>query len=366
MGSSLRTKAAAIAATVLITVLIEVFIVHFQKFAVEVAIASQAWGKTHYPDLLWDMSELLGPEPRVLSFVAIGLFARDGLEARRLLILRFCAQYLRWVLGVSLQEPRPSWIDPRVEMLHCPVTFGLPSGHATISWVVFVPLAFRANSGWFPKALFVGWFSLMCFGRVYLGTHSTHDLFLAMVIGMCLVYVIDKPLVQTMTKAYSVSDAKGLIALVFVLFGLTFSMVWNTFFRSISNTHDIQIWEQRAIQNKCSRFYLFTTKESVSAFLAFTGVLTAIYFDRLELGSRSMRIGAIGLFIFTKYVLDNPALAEANVVSGILYAVTSYMIFDRASGNDSTNRPVSSKVSFGGDVEYGTISAAVEETNTAH
>lgn len=117
--------------------------------------------------------------------------------------------YLIISLGVNLlikvgfHDPRPYWYDAQVRLLTgAEATFGLPSGHAQNSVVIFSGLAVYLRRGW-AWALAGGLALLIGFSRIYLGVHFPTDVFFGWGLGILLVwflFVSEKPFVAWLKK----------------------------------------------------------------------------------------------------------------------------------------------------------------------
>jgi membrane-associated phospholipid phosphatase len=332
---------------------IEVFSWKFRQFAVESAIYLQSLGNSLVsPQILWGISEILGPDPRVLTFIAILLFAQTGEQMRKLLFLKFSSQYLRWFLGILLQEPRPSWYDDRIEMLHCPITFGLPSGHAILSVTVVASLAFSENVGKIPKVLFFVWFISMCIGRIYLGTHSPHDLLLGITLGITFLFVIDASIVDFLTG--KIRNHQILI-FGFLFIGVVNSFLWAMFLNSRLDRTVIDVYEENVAKNHCTPLSLISPREGTLALTTFFGVLLAISQSRMEMSSIKQRCLVLLLYGVNKSVLDVPSSSWSMfILTAAIYASCHFWLF----GNEKEISPaIYSKISFtrNDPLQYGAV-----------
>lgn len=117
--------------------------------------------------------------------------------------------YLIISLGVNLlvkigfHDPRPYWYDPQVRLLTAPeATFGIPSGHAQNSVVIFGGLASQIRRGW-AWALAGAIILIVGFSRMYLGVHFPTDVFVGWGLGILLIwllFLLEKPFVSWMQK----------------------------------------------------------------------------------------------------------------------------------------------------------------------
>jgi membrane-associated phospholipid phosphatase len=144
----------------------------------------------------------LGPLMRLISDLGVGkynwifivllfFFVSPGFAAR-FAIFFMAGLWLRELLALALQSPRPYWLDPRVLRLgplNGPASFGLPSGHAMMgsAFWFFLAAEIRAGWAWIIAAVMA---VLIAFSRVYLGLHFFSDVTLGLLLGIsyCLLY----------------------------------------------------------------------------------------------------------------------------------------------------------------------------------
>jgi membrane-associated phospholipid phosphatase len=144
----------------------------------------------------------LGPLMRLISDLGVGkynwifivllfFFVSPGFAAR-FAIFFMAGLWLRELLALALQSPRPYWLDPRVLRLgpiNGPASFGLPSGHAMMgsAFWVFLATEIRVRWAWIIATIMA---VLIAFSRVYLGLHFFSDVTLGLLLGFsyCLLY----------------------------------------------------------------------------------------------------------------------------------------------------------------------------------
>ncbi|KAH9260619.1 hypothetical protein BASA81_001086 [Batrachochytrium salamandrivorans] len=261
---------------------IQVFIQVFIDASLETIVALQNGAKQlGLERVCWAVSELIGPQPRILTMVVIMLAAKSGDEATRWLLLRFFGTYLRWVLGMVLQEPRPSWVSDRVEMLHCPESYGLPSGHALLLGSLAASICLSRSNKWYLPGLTV-WFVLMCIGRLYLGAHSIHDLLLGASLGLSLVYFMhDRNTIQHVQDFYL--DQGFWFVIILLCFGVSASFGFAQLLAKTGNEQLIAHYQIRARSNGCHVPNLYDPLEGVVAVSALGGLLLSLSIGRSSL-----------------------------------------------------------------------------------
>jgi membrane-associated phospholipid phosphatase len=103
--------------------------------------------------------------------------------AVRLAVFYVLGLWMREVLAMAWQSPRPYWIDSRVLTFGAAptrATFGFPSGHAMMGGAFWFFLAGEARRAWAWAAATV-LAILICASRVYLGVHFVSDV----AVGFC-------------------------------------------------------------------------------------------------------------------------------------------------------------------------------------
>lgn len=128
----------------------------------------------------------LGPGRPMLALALVLLCVVGPRFAGRFAVLLLVCLWLRELLAMVLQSPRPYWYGDPVQTFRDPPldtpTFGLPSGHATAAAAVWFFLAAEVRRcwAWVLAALIV-----MAVGvsRVYLGLHFASDVVLGVLLG---------------------------------------------------------------------------------------------------------------------------------------------------------------------------------------
>jgi membrane-associated phospholipid phosphatase len=109
---------------------------------------------------------------------------RLGLRTGVLLML---SGGLNDVLKIAFHQPRPFWVDQRVQPLSVETNFGFPSGHAQNGIAVWGLIAHALRRRWaWPVALVLA--ILISLSRAYLGVHFPHSLLLGWLVGALLLW----------------------------------------------------------------------------------------------------------------------------------------------------------------------------------
>ncbi len=117
--------------------------------------------------------------------------------------------YLILSIGVNslfkslFHDPRPYWYDARVELLTgAEASFGLPSGHAQNSMVIWGGLATQLRRRW-VWGIAIALAFLVGVSRMYLGPHFPTDVVAGWLLGILVIFLalrLEKPVVQWIKK----------------------------------------------------------------------------------------------------------------------------------------------------------------------
>lgn len=97
-------------------------------------------------------------------------------------------------------NPRPVWIDPKLEVLHCDGGFGNPSGHAISSvsillslWHLLCSTQAVRTRGWLRWSLLLGFLCVMAsllWSRIYLNVHSFNQVLFGGLLGFLVFWTV--------------------------------------------------------------------------------------------------------------------------------------------------------------------------------
>jgi len=127
---------------------------------------------------------------------------------------------LNGLVKLLLHGPRPFWLDPKVKAYVFESSFGIPSGHAQNSVVVFGTLAawIRRTWAWVLAVLMI---ILVGLSRMYLGGHFITDVLAGWLIGALLLWVLfkwEKPFLSWLTN-------KSTTIQIVIVFGISLSFI---------------------------------------------------------------------------------------------------------------------------------------------
>ena len=87
-------------------------------------------------------------------------------------------------LKALLRRDRPPVLDPDpLPLVHLPVTYSFPSGHATVSFACATVLAVAVPRLWIPLYVLA---TLIAFSRVYVGVHYPGDVIVGAALGVAI------------------------------------------------------------------------------------------------------------------------------------------------------------------------------------
>ncbi|MDD2695000.1 MAG: phosphatase PAP2 family protein [Anaerolineales bacterium] len=110
-----------------------------------------------------------------------------GLGLRVALMVMF-SDGLNQTLKLAFHTPRPYWVSTQVKALSTETSFGLPSGHAQDSLVMWGTIAGGIRKRWVSVAIVTLVF-LIGFSRVYLGVHFASDVLGGWFVGGVLLWL---------------------------------------------------------------------------------------------------------------------------------------------------------------------------------
>ena len=121
----------------------------------------------------------------LVSLVYWCVHPRQGLRVGLLLL---AGSALCWTLKLGYAGPRPFWYSALVDAKSVEFSFGLPSGHAMNSVIIWGFLAMMASRRW-AWGLAVGLMFLVGLSRIYLGVHFPSDVLLGWLLGAVMLWL---------------------------------------------------------------------------------------------------------------------------------------------------------------------------------
>ncbi|WP_241474709.1 phosphatase PAP2 family protein [Nocardiopsis xinjiangensis] len=127
----------------------------------------------------------LGSHTVVVAVLALVFWSVHARTGARLFVLVLASGVVNSLLKALLYGARPYWHSGLVVGHADETTFGMPSGHAQGSTVLYGYLGIvSGRRAWFWGA--VGLIALICFSRIYLGLHFFSDVVVGVLLGVAL------------------------------------------------------------------------------------------------------------------------------------------------------------------------------------
>ena len=167
-------------------------------------------------DSIFRIITFLGTERFYLLLLPLIFWCVDFGLGARLAVILLLSVYFNFGLKDLLQQPRPFDIDPSVQLSDTQ-GYGLPSGHAQSSVVVWGFIATRINKTWF-RMVAILLVILIGFSRIFLGVHFPTDVLAGWVVGVIIlgVYLTARPVLERKLLELSLG-MQMLVALVLPL-----------------------------------------------------------------------------------------------------------------------------------------------------
>ena len=141
------------------------------------------WLQDSYPQLrvFFQFISALGETEFYLLLFPLLYWSVDKRVGKHVAYLFLLAAASNSLLKQAFRGPRPFWLDDGVGP-GAAEGYGVPSGHAQITAVIYPFLAYQVRRRWFTilTVLFV---FLMCLSRIYLGVHFVHDVLLGLLLA---------------------------------------------------------------------------------------------------------------------------------------------------------------------------------------
>jgi membrane-associated phospholipid phosphatase len=147
------------------------------------------WLQINFPQLKGFFSVLseFGTFEFYLALITLFYWSINKRLGTTLAIVLLCSSSIHQTLKHAFRDPRPYWIDPSVGLSQEDI-YGLPSGHAANSTIVYLVLASRVRRNWFWLLALFG-IILMGISRIYLGVHDIPDVLVGLAIGLVIFIV---------------------------------------------------------------------------------------------------------------------------------------------------------------------------------
>lgn len=169
--------------------------------------------RVHGPvlDAVFKSVTALGSKDFYFLLFPLLLWSIDFAIGARLAAVFLLSTYVNFALKDLLQLPRPFILDPSVRRYDVE-GYGMPSGHAQLSVVIWgtIAHAFRRTWGWVLAAVLA---VLIGLSRIYLGVHFPTDVLAGWLIGALLLaaYIVLRPRLEAWLKGKGLGTQLALV-----------------------------------------------------------------------------------------------------------------------------------------------------------
>ncbi len=172
----------------------------------------------------------LGTEEFFLLILSALYWCVDSTIGLRVAITLLLSNTVNDSLKLLLKGARPYWFDRSINGLAHESSFGIPSGHAQNSMVVWGTIALGFRKRWLTILCCFAIF-LIGFSRMYLGVHWISDVIVGWLIGLLLLWLVarfEKPVVQWWIQRHVGTQVllSACISFVIIILGI----IWRSTF----------------------------------------------------------------------------------------------------------------------------------------
>ncbi|WP_116245128.1 phosphatase PAP2 family protein [Nocardiopsis sp. FIRDI 009] len=147
----------------------------------------QGWGDWLAPPL--GLVTELGSQTFVVLLLTLVFWCVNAGTGARLFVAVVASGAVNYLLKALVYGARPFWFSPQVTAHATESTFGIPSGHAQLSTVLWGYLGLRSGSrAWLGAAAAL--VALVCLSRVYLGVHFFSDVLAGLLVGVAVLWTV--------------------------------------------------------------------------------------------------------------------------------------------------------------------------------
>ena len=141
------------------------------------------WFQANYPQLVgfFQIISSLGETEFYLLLFPLLYWSVNKRLGKQVAYLFLLTVALNSLLKQAFRGPRPFWLDESVG-LRPAAGYGVPSGHAQMTAVIYPYLASQIRRRWFTVLTVLIVF-LMCLSRIYLGVHFVHDVLVGLLLA---------------------------------------------------------------------------------------------------------------------------------------------------------------------------------------
>ncbi|WP_026127896.1 phosphatase PAP2 family protein, partial [Nocardiopsis lucentensis] len=145
----------------------------------------QGWGDWLAPPL--GLITGLGSQTFIVLLITLVFWCVNAGTGARLFVAVVASGAVNYLLKGLIYGARPFWFSHQVTAHAAESSFGIPSGHAQASTVLWGYLGLRSGSrAWFGAAAAL--VALICLSRLYLGVHFLSDVLAGLLVGIAVLW----------------------------------------------------------------------------------------------------------------------------------------------------------------------------------
>lgn len=180
------------------------------------------------------------------------------------------------------------------------------------------------------------WYPLMCLGRMYVGSHSPHDIIFGTLLGWTYLNLIDENTSEALVVKIKSWTHPLVSAGIIVFMGTMFAFFWADLTRYWNeDAHQIAKWDSLCAAAGCSQLHLFTAREAFASMGSLVGFLLHRMLDpNVEFASGPRRFWAVLIFLFSKWISEQgqkdfpPETAPVFLFAGgIAAGIATWLLF---------------------------------------
>jgi len=204
-------------------------------------------------DGLMKVITFLGSVEFIILIFPLIYFVFDRNLGLRVLFILVATDVSSNIFKLLLHQPRPYWINIKINAIETQPSYALPSSHAsnTLAVLGYIAYTLRKTWVWVVTILIL---LLIGISRLYLGVHFAHDVILGWLIGLVVLVIfiwVEKPVAawwnrQNLSSQISLGFA---LSMLVILLGVAVRWI-------ISGSPDPESWASFAVEARGLRFFL--------------------------------------------------------------------------------------------------------------
>jgi membrane-associated phospholipid phosphatase len=203
-------------------------------------------------DTIMEFFTFLGKIEFYMLFITFLYWIIDPSLGFRVFMVLLSTDIITTSFKQLLHQPRPYWVSDVQHLGAEETSYGIPSGHASGSFVVWGYIAYQVRNRWM-WIISIAIILIISFSRLYLGVHFPHDLiagWLIVLIVLMLFIKFEKQVctyLKAQSQTYQISFG-FLISILFIIVGIIVSFI-------ITGTSDPESWAHSAYEARSLTHY---------------------------------------------------------------------------------------------------------------